>query len=110
MSSVIIQTLRPLNNDGTELRHAGRTYHFTRNARGDYVAEVMEQDAAAILSISAGYQVYDHNDAPPLRADEIPPYVEHREPAERATIQPPLARGEHRPLGMKGKGPKQPDA
>lgn len=97
MSTKIIQTMRPLSKAGTELPVGGRTYHFTPNARGDYIAEVVDKDVPTVLSISAGYQLYPYQNEPMLPGGAIVTPEPVREPAARASPPPPLARGEHRP-------------
>lgn len=99
MPTVLIQTVRPLSRDGTRLPVGGRSYHFTPNARGDYVAEIVDVDVPTVLSISAGYQIYPYQGEKALPGADILPPPEPREPAARATPAPPTPRGEHAPLG-----------
>jgi hypothetical protein len=60
----LIQCLTPFPG-GTKLPHRDRVYHFVRNPVGAYVADVMERDVEAVLSISAGYVRYDEDHAKP---------------------------------------------
>jgi hypothetical protein len=55
-----IQTTHPLHSEqGTNLSAGTHFYNFQRNARGDYVAEIdNDDDYRAILSIGQGYQPY----------------------------------------------------
>ena len=91
--TTLIQTLHPLTVKGTQLPVGGRSYQFTRNHRGDYVAEVLNVDVDRILSISAGYQVYDHQDDVQVPGDEITAGTVQRHVAPRAQPQSPTPRG-----------------
>jgi hypothetical protein len=95
MSTKIIQTVRPLTVQGTELKVGSRMYHFTPNQRGDYVAEVVDKDVDTILSISAGYIVYAHQDEGVLPGYDIVTPEAVRAPSARASPPPPVARGEY---------------
>ena len=44
---------------GTQLPVGDRIYHFVRNRQGHHVADVLEKDVWTVLSIGAGYQLYD---------------------------------------------------
>lgn len=55
---VTLRCLTPFPQ-GTHQTVNGRHYHFAFNEKGHAVAQVLEQDASTILSIGAGYQVYD---------------------------------------------------
>jgi hypothetical protein len=101
MPTILIQTVRPLSREGTRLPVGGRSYHFTPNRRGDYVAEVVDVDVDTVLSISAGYKIYPHQDEKSLPGAEVLPPPEEREPAPRAvpaapkSMQAPLGRMKH---------------
>jgi hypothetical protein len=110
MPTVIIKTLRPLSKDGTRLPVGGRTYHFTPNRRGDYVAEVVDVDVETVLSISKGYEVYDDQADAPLPGHNIVTPPEVREAAARAIPAPPRPRGQEAPLGRMKRDTQATDA
>ena len=89
MPTVLIQTVRPLSREGTRLPVGGRSYHFTPNRLGDYVAEVMDVDVDTVLSISAGYRIYENQGEKSLPGADVLPPPEPREPAARAIPAPP---------------------
>lgn len=92
MPTKVIQTIHPLSIKGTTLPVGGRSYHFTPNMRGDYVAEVMDEDVDVVLSISEGYQIYEHDDRP-LAGHAIIEPPEVRMAADRAVPTPPRSAG-----------------
>jgi hypothetical protein len=97
MGTKIVQTLSPLSKLGTTLPVGGRSYHFTPNDKGDYTAEILEQDVGTVLGISAGYQLYrDQSEAAVSAGLDIVIPEEVREPAARASPPPPLKKGEYR--------------
>lgn len=73
MSHVTIRCLTPFPQ-GTTQNVSGRKYHFAFNARGHAVAQVAEEDAPVILSIGAGYQLYDgaEDDDNTIEVDDKP--------------------------------------
>lgn len=87
MPTVLMRTLRPLSRNGTHLPVGGRSYHFAPNADGEYVAEVLDVDVPHILSISAGYEVYDGRPPAPGHEVVLPP--ENRRANRRAQPAPP---------------------
>lgn len=103
MPTVLIQTVHPLSAKGTTLEVGGRSYHFTPNRLGDYVAEVVDVDVDTILSISAGYKLYGKDERPLPGGDIVEPPIP-REPAARAIPAPPTPRGQHAPLGRMKRG------
>jgi len=109
MPTVLIQTVRPLSREGTRLPIGGRTYHFTPNRLGDYVAEIVDVDVDTVLSISAGYQIYAMQGEKALPGADILPPPEVREQAARATPAPPRPRGQDgpAPLGRMKHGPSE---
>jgi hypothetical protein len=62
MSLVALRCLTPFPQ-GTHLNVNGRRYHFAFNEHHHAVAYVLEQDVSTILSIGAGYQAYNEDDA-----------------------------------------------
>jgi hypothetical protein len=77
---------------GTRLPVGSRMYHFQFNARGHAVADVAEEDVGTILSIGAGYQVYDAAAATPSiddQDDESDIMVEHTDAFLRPASSPP---------------------
>lgn len=100
MATILIETIHPLSVKGTTLAVGGRSYHFTPNGVGDYVAEVLDVDADVILSISQGYRPYARKDAPMLPGSFVEPPPEVREAAARAIPAPPTPPGGRQaPLG-----------
>lgn len=63
---MFVQTHHPLNQgEWTTLVVNGHTIEFKRNERGDCVADVQSQlDVDAILSIGAGYSLYQQDAKP----------------------------------------------
>jgi len=100
MSTVLLETVHPLSIKGTTLAVGGRSYHFTPNRNGAYVAEVLDVDAPTILAISAGYRVYTDQSEKALHGHFIQEPPEVREAAARAIPAPPTPPGgKPAPLG-----------
>lgn len=108
MATKILETTHPLTKQGTVLPCGGRTYQFSPNGRGHYVAEVLEVDVPTVLSISAGYRLYkyQHEALPPSHDIVFP--EPPREPAARAIPQSPRKRGRPPKFGNKAKAAETP--